>query len=63
MQCAARLHVLTKRLGKDTTMIDRSATAKALAKAIAYKNCGKDQEAEQWARKLIELLECAEILK
>lgn len=44
-------------------MIDRSATSQALAKAIAYKNCGKDKDAEIWARKLIELLECAEILK
>lgn len=42
--------------------IDRSATAQALAKAIAYKNCGKDKEAAQWARKLVEILECAEIL-
>ena len=43
--------------------IDRSEVARALAKAIAYKSCGKDREAEQWARKLVELLECAEILK
>ena len=44
-------------------MIDRSEVARALAKAIAYKNCGKDVEAADWARKLIKLLECAEILK
>lgn len=44
-------------------MVDRSAVAQALAKAIAYKNCGKHQEAESWARKLIELLECADILR
>ena len=43
--------------------IDRSATAQALAKAIAYKQCGKDADAAQWARKLVELLECAEILR
>lgn len=42
--------------------IDRSATAQALAKAIAYKQCGKDADAAQWARRLVELLECAEIL-
>jgi hypothetical protein len=42
--------------------IDRSAVSRALAKAIAYKNCGKDAEAEQWARQLVELLECADIL-
>lgn len=44
-------------------MIDRSAVAQALAKAIAYKNCGKSKEAAEWARKLVELLELAEILK
>jgi len=43
--------------------LDRSEIARALAKAIAYKQCGKDQEASQWARELIKLLECAEILK
>ena len=43
-------------------MIDRSKTAQALAKAIAYKQCGKDVEAAQWARELVKLLECAEIL-
>lgn len=43
-------------------MIDRSAVARALAKAIAYKQCGKDLDAAQWARRLVELLECAEIL-
>lgn len=42
--------------------IDRSAIAQALAKAIAYKCCGKQAEAETWARRLIELLECANIL-
>lgn len=44
-------------------MIDRSKVAQALAKAIAYKLCGKDNEAEQWARTLVELLECAHILR
>lgn len=43
-------------------MIDRSKIAQALAKAIAYKCCGKQAEAEQWARRLVELLECADIL-
>lgn len=43
--------------------IDRSEVSRALAKAIAYKNCGKDREAEAWARTLVKLLECAEILK
>jgi hypothetical protein len=44
-------------------MVDRSKTSQALAKAIAYKQCGKDAEAAQWARQLVELLECAEILR
>lgn len=43
--------------------IDRSAISRAVAKAIAYKQCGKDIEAEQWARQVVELLECADILK
>ena len=44
-------------------MIDRSAVSQALAKAIAYKQCGKDRDAEQWARRLVELLECSDILR
>lgn len=43
-------------------MIDRIEVSRALAKAIAYKNCGNDEKAEEWARRLVELLECAEIL-
>jgi hypothetical protein len=43
--------------------MDRSEINRALAKAMAYKQCGKDAEALAWARKLVELLECAEILK
>ena len=42
--------------------IDRSAVARALAKAIAYKACGKHQDASQWARELVRLLQCADIL-
>ena len=44
-------------------MIDRSEVSRALAKAIAYKNCGKDREAEDWAKRLIRLLELGNILK
>ena len=44
-------------------MIDRSEAARALAKAIAYQNCGKHAEAEEWGRKLIKLLEMANILR
>ena len=43
-------------------MIDRSEVNRALAKAIAYKQCGDDRKAELWAVKLIELLECHDIL-
>lgn len=32
-------------------MVDRSEVSRALAKAIAYKNCGKDAEAKAWAIK------------
>jgi len=44
-------------------MIDRSEVSRALAKAIAYKQCGKQREAEKWAAELVRMLECAEILK
>jgi hypothetical protein len=43
--------------------MDRAELNRALAKAIAYKNCGKQVEAEEWARKLVVLLECADILR
>lgn len=42
--------------------MDRNEINRALAKAIAYKQCGKNDQAAEWARKLVELLECAEIL-
>lgn len=42
--------------------IDRQAVSQALAKAIAYKQCGNQFEAEQWAAKLVAMLECADIL-
>ena len=43
-------------------MIDRSEVNRALAKAVAYKQCGKDGEAAEWAYRLVTLLECADIL-
>jgi len=43
--------------------IDRSEISQALAKAIAYKLCGKNAEAAHWARRLITLLQLTEILK
>lgn len=42
--------------------MDRSLINKALAKALAYKQCGKDAEAEEWARELVRLLELSHIL-
>jgi hypothetical protein len=44
------------------TNLDRSEINRALAKAIAYKNCGKDHAAETWAAELVRLLDCAGIL-
>ena len=43
--------------------MDRSAINTALAKAMAYKQCGKQADAEMWARKLIKLLEMSNILR
>lgn len=43
-------------------MLDRSEINRALAKAIAYKQCGKDAEAEEWGRELVRLLELEDIL-
>lgn len=45
------------------TVLDRKAIATALAKAQAYKQCGKDEEAARWARQLVQLLHCHDILK
>lgn len=42
--------------------IDRTNAARALAKAMAYKDCGKDSEAEKWAIQLIRELQCTGIL-
>jgi hypothetical protein len=42
--------------------LDRSEMNRALAKAIAFKACGKHAEAEEWAARLIGLLEMTEIL-
>jgi hypothetical protein len=44
-------------------MIDRSEVSRAVAKAIAFKQCGKDRDAEQWARQLVRPLECADMLR
>lgn len=44
-------------------MLDRHEINRALAKALAHKQAGHDAEAAKRARELVELLECAEILK
>ena len=44
-------------------MIDRAEAARAMAKAIAYHNCGREAEAAEWARRLVRLLQQAQILK
>ena len=43
-------------------MLNRSDINRALSKAIAYKQCGKDKEAQAWACELIRQLEMMEIL-
>jgi hypothetical protein len=43
--------------------LDRSEISRAMAKAIAYKQCGKQAEAEKWAAELVRLLQCHNILK
>lgn len=42
--------------------LDRSEINRALAKAVAFKQCGKHAAAELWAARLLGLLECADIL-
>ena len=43
--------------------IDRTEINRCLAKAIAYQQVGKTEEAEDWARELIAHLQLAGILK
>ena len=43
--------------------INRREVARALAKALAYAECGQHVKACEWARELVRLLECAEILR
>jgi hypothetical protein len=45
------------------TEINRFEVSRALAKAIAYKNCGKDDDAAAWAGELVRQLGCAGILR
>ncbi len=43
-------------------VIDRRLVSQALAKAIAYKECGKDEMSRRWATHLVMLLGNARIL-
>jgi hypothetical protein len=44
------------------TNIDRAEINRALAKAIAYKQCGQERKAEAWAVRLVQLLHVNAIL-
>ena len=46
-----------------TTKATRSEISQALAKAIAYRDCGKPGEAAAWAAKLVRMLEAEKILR
>ena len=45
------------------TKADRSELSRALAKAIAYRDCGKPEKAAAWAVQLVRMLEAKAILK
>jgi hypothetical protein len=45
-----------------TTKATRSELAQALAKAVAYRDCGKPAQAAEWAAKLVGMLEAQQIL-
>jgi hypothetical protein len=46
-----------------TDRATRAELAQALAKAVAYRDCGKPGEAAQWAARLVKLLEAQDILR
>lgn len=46
-----------------TSRATRSEINQALAKAIAYRDCGKPDQAAEWAAKLVRMLESQQILK
>lgn len=45
-----------------TINMNRTDINRALAKAMAYKQCGKEDEARAWAVVLLQELECADII-
>lgn len=46
-----------------TTRATRSEISQALAKAIAYRDCGKPEAAADWAARLVRMLEAQHILR
>jgi hypothetical protein len=46
-----------------TTKADRSEMSRAMAKAIAYRDCGKPEIAAKWAARLVDMLEAQNILR
>jgi hypothetical protein len=46
-----------------TSRATRSEISQALAKAIAYRDCGKPEEAAIWAARLVRQLEAQNILR
>ena len=46
-----------------TDRATRSELAQALAKAVAYRDCGKPEAAAEWAAKLVGMLESHRILR
>jgi len=46
-----------------TSRATRSEISQALAKAIAYRDCGKPEQAEEWATHLVKMLEAQNILR
>jgi hypothetical protein len=45
-----------------TSKADRRAISRAVAKAIAYHDCGKREKAAAWAAEVVRLLEAQAIL-
>jgi hypothetical protein len=46
-----------------TSRATRSEISQALAKAIAYRDCGKPAMAADWAARLVRMLEAQDILR
>ena len=46
-----------------TSTATRSEISQALAKAIAYRDCGKPEQAAEWAARLVRMLEAQKILR